>query len=317
MKNDGLTLIECVFTLLLIALLGGLAFSHYADLTDEAQAYAARATVDEAQVRINTRFLDQMQAGRSCRQAQASVDRLSKLADAPAERRFGDFRLSTSDGDGQLTAEGVAITAESLATGRSFSSAGVLKLPNCERLLLSPEGGLEGDGGFESEKDDGMIKPDGSCNPAVFPCGISRVFYRFLETSDQKFWLDLKGFLTGGTVHAMDTRPHAEMFTSRLEADFERYLIGTPYEGFKLSEKVWAVDLYKLSFSPFIHLEFRVVISGMDQTAAMEAAESGETAACELYGTEGDRIRYEEVSLNVKNTWLSGPYPALTTEALP
>lgn len=133
-NTQGFTLIEIVFSLIILGVLGTLVAQHYFDLREEAERKLAKATVDAVQVKINSRFTRYMAQGYKCENAVEKVDTLPEISD-DRDYRFGEFELSIASGVGDvITSEGVPITATSLSSKRKFQGIALLEVPKCVEI---------------------------------------------------------------------------------------------------------------------------------------------------------------------------------------
>lgn len=133
-NTQGFTLIEIVFSLIILGVLGTLVAQHYFDLREEAELKLAKATVDAAQVKINSHFTRYMAQGDSCTSAVDKVKTLQQISD-DGKSQFGEFELSIASGVGDvITSHGVSITATSLSSKRKFQDIALLEVPKCVEI---------------------------------------------------------------------------------------------------------------------------------------------------------------------------------------
>lgn len=133
-NTQGFTLIEIVFSLIILGVLGTLVAQHYFDLREETERKLAKATVDAAQVKINSRFTRYMAQGDSCTSAVDKVKTLQQISD-DGKSQFGEFELSIASGVGDvITSQGVSITATSLSSKRKFQDIALLEVPKCVEI---------------------------------------------------------------------------------------------------------------------------------------------------------------------------------------
>ncbi len=130
-NTQGFTLIEIVFSLIILGVLGTLVAQHYFDLREEAERKLAKATVDAAQVKINSRFTRYMAQGNSCTSAVDKVKTLQQISD-DGKFQFGDFELSIA-GD-EITSEGISVSAFSPSSKRKFHDIAMLEVPKCVEI---------------------------------------------------------------------------------------------------------------------------------------------------------------------------------------
>lgn len=281
-NERGFTLVEAIFTLLLLGLLTTGAATYYFDNEREAEERFAKATVDEAQVRINTRFTSALTQGKPCDVAVNAVDTLAELADDAKTKRFGSFILSADKEP--ISESGTAVTAMGVDSKRVYTNAGSLKVPSCTQLALniSPNGGLEGNAGFE-EKPGQIVDESGACNPELFPCGLSKIFHDFVvnEMEGNASW---GSFLNAGTIDSL--YPDSALLgnlTRDLERKFDEYIKTSPYadRGFQLSGKLWSIQ-HVIKFIPYENY-YRVIVSNIDKTLADEFYQTQDWVECEMY----------------------------------
>lgn len=146
--QKGFTFIEIVCILTILGLLMSVASSYYFDFREKAEEKLALATVDATQVKINSRFQRLVTQGVDCASALAQVNTLSNLADE-GETRFGEFHLSLDSGS-TIPSDGVSVSAESIRSGRMYTSISTLSVPICFGVDTSDGGSSDNNDSQES-----------------------------------------------------------------------------------------------------------------------------------------------------------------------
>ena len=130
-EATGFTLIEVVMVLVLIGILAAVAVPKYFDFMREAELRAARATLAEAQARIEGTFSDKVLQGESCAKAVEAVNHVKLVADSVESdgARLGDWIL-TQAAD-KITVEGTAVSMKSVKSDNDYEAVGSLFVPAC------------------------------------------------------------------------------------------------------------------------------------------------------------------------------------------
>lgn len=131
LNTRGFTLIEIVMSLIILGVLGTLIGQHYFDLRKDAEEKLAKATVDAAQVKINSRFTRYMAQGDTCAIAVSKVEELSLISDDGANQ-FGEFNFQIEGNNSIISPDGVRITATSISSNQAYSGSDfTLEVPAC------------------------------------------------------------------------------------------------------------------------------------------------------------------------------------------
>ena len=130
-KSQGFTLIEIVFSLIILSVLGTLAAQHYFDLREESEKKLAKATVDAVQVKINSHFTRFMAQGYSCGEAVTMVNQLDKLSD-DGSFNFGDFTLSIVGDEIPVASENGGAWVTAKTSNRAYTNIAQLEVPSCK-----------------------------------------------------------------------------------------------------------------------------------------------------------------------------------------
>lgn len=299
-NERGFTLVEAIFTLLLLGLLTAGAATYYFDNEREAEERFAKATVDEAQVRINTRFTSAITQGKPCDVAVNSVDTLAELADDAKTKRFGSFTLSAAKEP--ISESGTAVTATGVESKRVYTNAGSLKVPSCTQLALNIgiDGGLEGDGGFDV-KPGQIVDEDGGCNPDLFPCGISENLYKI--ANDRTFISFLQKILAilqpGDSIDSNNPTFFVPVTINNIIRKYQ-----DTYHNNDLDNRMWSLELTPNG-------DYRVIVSNLSE-AEIEALPLGTRIECEMYDANGG-VRYGTAKTKLKDTYGIKKFTAMDT----
>ncbi len=135
-KGEGFSLLEIVTVLALLGILAGVAVPKYYDLRSKAEKKAAEVAVSEAQVRINATYSKYIYAGLTCTDAVKTVSQLKLLADETGAKgaRIGGFYFTAADET--ISADGTAVTLQSIESGTVYKDLAKLYVPSCIELEI-------------------------------------------------------------------------------------------------------------------------------------------------------------------------------------
>lgn len=137
----GFTLLEIVTTMFLLGALAFPALTRYLDLGDAAFRHAAVAAVNEAQIRIDAKFAENLKKGMSCSEASADAANLgSTLMKASHGFVLQTITLLPEDETVRSREDGgTAVTVEVLGRSSAVENAGTLYAPSCSDEELKAE----------------------------------------------------------------------------------------------------------------------------------------------------------------------------------